>query len=435
VEEEIKEAVEDAEAVAEEPAAEGDYTYDTYPWTDFQQMDAGEYFKGILFKADYADRSGIEKGLPTESKSGLKVRMALNSLSNAFFVTLRDSVAERCEKYGYTFEAVPYDGESTKMVSALEDFVTQQCDAIVLDATDKYTAALTIDQTVAPAGIPTIVIGQPSDPACGIVTSIYPSFYQVGFHIAYNATYEYFSDPEDKIVMGTIMGIPMWHTWSNSYIAGMYMARMEIMGTPVTQVEAMEKCYEYYQTLFDTGSVEIPEANISCPVIIPEGGFTEEGGMSAAEAILTAAPETNVITAVNDFMTHGAITAIENSGKKPGEDVILFCSCDGSQEGVEDVKAGKLYATNQAGPSIQAYAAVDLLHAIFEEGYDANNLEQQTVLPLMQISMDTIENYDNPGETYAKQPMDYEVKFRTIDEAFQEDIIGGKGYDVEVFEW
>ena len=52
------------------------------------------------------------------------------------------------------------------------------------------------------------------------------------------------------------------------------------------------------------------------------GNWTENGGLEAAEDILTANPDTNLIMGENDSMVLGAMSAIDNAGKKAGEDII-----------------------------------------------------------------------------------------------------------------
>jgi len=68
------------------------------------------------------------------------------------------------------------------------------------------------------------------------------------------------------------------------------------------------------------------------------------------EAILKAkGDEIEVVYAHNDYMALGAIQAIEEAGKKPGEDIIVL-SIDGMKSAFEAMVAGKLNCTVECNP-------------------------------------------------------------------------------------
>ena len=64
-------------------------------------------------------------------------------------------------------------------------------------------------------------------------------------------------------------------------------------------------------------------------------------------------------------------------------------------------------------------SAVDLLHKIFEEGYDANDLLMHTTMPAIAITSDNWEEFYVEGSTFAKIPEE-PVEFRTTQEAFED---------------
>lgn len=400
------------------PADADPNTPEGYPWTEFQQMSAGEYFKGELFAEDYMSRADINKGLPVEQKSDVRIGVVAATLANPFFTTMNDAIIDQAEQYGYEVSYVSYDQETSKMVGAIEDFVTQGVDAIILDPMDMNSAALACDNA-ADAGVVTIAVGQPMPSDSAVLTSIYPYYYGVAFENGCLVVERCFDDPETEIVAGYIMIVPTWHTWGCGYMAGMYYTRMEQLGTPVTKEEAMEKCYEYYLEFFEKGSVEIPEANIKMAGYNGEGGQNEATAMAAAEALIASIPDLNLLLPVNDFQAAGAIMALENSGLVPGEDVFLVVSNDGSTQALEMIRDGKLVASGNSAPELMGRSAVDLLHKIFEEGYDANDLLMHTTMPAIAITSDNWEEFYVEGSTFAKIPEE-PVEFRTTQEAFED---------------
>jgi len=93
------------------------------------------------------------------------------------------------------------------------------------------------------------------------------------------------------------------------------------------------------------------------------GDFTRAGGKQVMEAFLKS-PEGKEITAVyahNDDMALGAIQAIEEAGKRPGQD-ILIVSIDGVRGAFEAMAEGKLNCTVECSPLLGP-AAFDAVEA------------------------------------------------------------------------
>ena len=83
------------------------------------------------------------------------------------------------------------------------------------------------------------------------------------------------------------------------------------------------------------------------------GDFTRAKGKEVMEAFLKS-PEAGQITALfahNDDMALGAIQAIEEAGRKPGQD-LLIVSIDGVKGAFEAMAAGKLNCTVECNPLI-----------------------------------------------------------------------------------
>jgi simple sugar transport system substrate-binding protein len=79
------------------------------------------------------------------------------------------------------------------------------------------------------------------------------------------------------------------------------------------------------------------------------GDFTRAKGKEVMEAFLKADPNIQVLFAHNDDMAIGAIQAIEEAGKKPGQDIIIV-SIDGVKGAFEAMMAGKLNCSVECSP-------------------------------------------------------------------------------------
>ena len=79
------------------------------------------------------------------------------------------------------------------------------------------------------------------------------------------------------------------------------------------------------------------------------GDFTRAKGKEVMEAFLKAEPKIDILFAHNDDMAIGAIQAIEEAGKKPGQDIVIV-SIDGVRGAFEAMMAGKLNCTVECNP-------------------------------------------------------------------------------------
>jgi simple sugar transport system substrate-binding protein len=90
------------------------------------------------------------------------------------------------------------------------------------------------------------------------------------------------------------------------------------------------------------------------------GDFNRAKGKEVMEAFLKADPNITAVYAHNDDMALGAIQAIEEAGKKPGTD-ILVVSIDGMKAMLEAIAAGKANCTVECNPLLgpAAFDAVE----------------------------------------------------------------------------
>jgi len=79
------------------------------------------------------------------------------------------------------------------------------------------------------------------------------------------------------------------------------------------------------------------------------GDFTRAGGQKVMEQLIQANPDINAVYAHNDEMAIGAIQALKDAGKTPGEDVTIV-SVDGTRDALQAIIDGELGATVESNP-------------------------------------------------------------------------------------
>ncbi|MCL4149539.1 UNVERIFIED_CONTAM: hypothetical protein GTU68_000356 [Idotea baltica] len=114
------------------------------------------------------------------------------------------------------------------------------------------------------------------------------------------------------------------------------------------------------------GFREVSDEHPGIEIIASQSGdFRRSKGKEVMEALLkTHGDKIDVVYAHNDDMAIGAIQAIEDAGKKPGEDIILV-SIDGVRGAFESMVEGKLNCTVECNPlqGPMAFEAIDKILA------------------------------------------------------------------------
>ncbi len=126
------------------------------------------------------------------------------------------------------------------------------------------------------------------------------------------------------------------------------------------------------------------------------GAWSQEGRLKAAEDLLTAHPEINVILGENDSMNLGAMRALEGAGKK---DVLIFAAADGQREALKLIMDGKYGTTGRNDPSEIGRMAVDI-GAKAAQGKLPSNYPKQTLTEPLAITKDNVAKYYKPNAVF-----------------------------------
>lgn len=237
-----------------------------------------------------------------------------------------NSIRAEAEKRGIELKFSDAQQKQENQVKAINAFIAQKVDAIILAPVVETGWEPTL-RRAKEAGIPVILVDrgvQVSDDSL-FTTLIASDFVAEGRMAA-----QWLADALDGA--GNIV---------------------ELQGTPGS-APAIDR-----KKGFEEGIAAFPDLKI---IRSQTGEFTRAKGKEVMEAFLkSAGDEIDAVYAHNDDMALGAIQAIEESGRKPGVD-ILIVSIDGVRAAFEAMVAGTLNCTVECNPLLGP-AAFDAVEA------------------------------------------------------------------------
>jgi ribose transport system substrate-binding protein len=372
-----------------------------------------DYLSDIAFggvsKPNLDSRVSINKALPVQKKENIVVGWSAPTQGSTYFAGTKIGAEQQSEKYGYTLKYLSAENfDATQESANIEALVSQKVDVMVVDPADTQANLTDVQRAVA-QGIPIVAVGVAFKPDAPVVTTITNNNYWVGFATGQYASKLY----DEKITAIDILGQrghPVSEAEDNGFIAGWIWGKMERAGNAKIVEDAMLEGFNFFKQLRNNGKVDISKYGLNIAGS-GNGEFIETTGMAVAEDLLTANQDTSLIYAHNDHMGMGAAKVVEERGLK--DKIKIVCVSDGDTVGLKAVRDGKLECTGYNSGVMIGKNAIELIHNIFGEGYDANNMPIVSGLPIVVINKDNVENFIAEGSEYAKEIW---VEFKTIDE-------------------
>ncbi len=231
------------------------------------------------------------------------------------------------EAGGAQYQRTDARDDESQQLTDVDSLINQGADVLILLAKDSVAIQPAVDKAKA-AGIPVILIDRDVDhsiarPGEDYITFIGSDFVDQGRRAA-----EWLVEAtggEAKIIQleGTTGSDPAIdrQTGFVDYLAGSF------RGTPT------------------------PDGAFSGMEVIASqtGDFQRDIGREVMQTLLQSHPDVTAVYAHNDEMAIGAIAALQEAGRKPGEDVILI-SIDGSNAALDAIVDGTLGASVESSP-------------------------------------------------------------------------------------
>ncbi|MBF0751935.1 MULTISPECIES: ribose ABC transporter substrate-binding protein RbsB [unclassified Pasteurella] len=233
--------------------------------------------------------------------------LAVSTLDNPFFVTLKDGAQQKANELGYKLVVLDSQNDPAKELANVEDLTVRGAKVLLINPTDSEA----VGNAVAIANrnnIPVITLDRGATK--GNVMS----------HIA-----------SDNVAGGKM--------------AGDFIAQKLGNGAKVIQLEgiagtsaARERGEGFKQ------AIETHKFNV---LASQPADFDRTKGLNVTENLLASKAEVKAIFAQNDEMALGALRAVNAANKK-----VLIVGFDGTDDGIKAVKSGKLAATIAQQPDL-----------------------------------------------------------------------------------
>lgn len=274
----------------------------------------------------------------TGAETNLTVGFSQIGAENPWRTAETGSIKSEAEKRGVNLKFADAQGKQENQIQALKAFIAQKVDAIIL-APVIETGWEPVLKDARKANIPVVLVDR-------------------GVKVSDNSLYATLI-ASDFVDEGRRAG-----EWLAKKTDGKAVIA-ELQGTPGA-APAIDRKKGFEEAISKHPDMKIVKSQT--------GDFTRAKGKEVTEAFLKADKNITAIYSHNDDMALGAIQAIEEAGKKPGQD-ILVVSIDGMKAAMEAVVAGKLNCTVECNPLLGP-AAFDAA----QKAKDGKELPRSTVV-------------------------------------------------------
>jgi ribose transport system substrate-binding protein len=268
------------------------------------------------------------------------IGLALSTQNNPFFVELKNGAQKAASDAGLNLTVVDAQDDPAKQISSVEDLIQKKVAVILLNPTD--SSALTgAVQEANRAHIPVITLDR-SVNGGDVVT-----------HIA-----------SDNVAGGTAAAKFLEKALDNKGNV------IELQGVPGTSA-ARDRGQGFDDEIKNSGLKVIAQQ---------PANFDRAQGLSVTENLLQAHPDVQAIFAQNDEMALGAVRALEGA-KKTG---VLVVGFDGTPDGIQAVKDGKMAATVAQQPQMIGQLGVQSAQSVIK----GQQVESKIAVPLKLVTKD-----------------------------------------------
>jgi len=287
-----------------------------------------------------AGGTGTSAGAPASSVS---IGLALSTLDNPFFVSVRDGAQKEADAEGVQLTITDAQDDATTQANQVQNFQTQQLQAVIINAVDSDAAGPIVAPLIA-AKTPVIAVDRAVNGAD--VNSFIASDNVQGGKLAADALAKAIGEKGSVIVLeGT---------------AGTSAARDRNEG-------------------FTQGIAAYPNIKI---VASQPADFDRTKGLDTATNLLQAHPDAVGIFAANDEMALGAVQAL---GDKAGKSVFIV-GFDGTDDGQAAIKAGTMAGSVAQQPEELGKQAVQAAVKLVQ----GQSVEATISVPVVVLTKDSL---------------------------------------------
>ncbi len=282
------------------------------------------------------------------------------ALSSPYFTEVSQGIQKGCEERGWECTIQDPAMDAGKQLAAIEDFIEQKYDAIIISAVDS-AAVVDVVKQAKEAGIKVIGTSTEIEGADAFVSA---GEYEMGEAV------------------GTAIG-----QWSQENLEGdLIGVTFGTINDPNVMIRE-QGMRESFEKEYTNGEISW----INEPGTI--GGVDSDDGMNNMEAILQSNPDINIIMGSNDDGILGAYEAAKAAGKDLTK--MAFGAVNAVQQALDEIKEekdtgeGAYRATVDITPFEHGERDVEVVEALF----NGEEFTEQVIIPAKAVTWDNIDEY------------------------------------------
>jgi ribose transport system substrate-binding protein len=256
-----------------------------------------------------------------------KVGIAMYTLGAPYFAAQVAAAEDQAKKAGCEVSSSDGQNDMAKQIADVEDMVAKGVNLLILNPRDPEGLVTTADAATA-AGVKVVIMDSSINTKANVITQVRSSNDQNGFMVG---------------------------QWLAKKMQGTPIKMILLSGSQGNEV-GRDRRLGVFRGLVEGQLVNEGRAGFE---VLGQGwgGWSHEEGLKAAEDLLQAHPDVNVVLGENDSMVLGAMKALEAAGRT---DVLVLAAADGQKEALALIKEGKYGATGLNDPDLVARTAVDI---------------------------------------------------------------------------
>jgi ribose transport system substrate-binding protein len=274
------------------------------------------------------------------------IGLALSTLNNPFFVTLRDGAQAKAQELGLALEVADGQDDLAKQISQVEDFITKKVAVIIVNPVDSDGIVPAVKKAN-DAKIPVITVDRAANG--GTVAS----------HIA-----------SDNV--------------AGAKAACDYLLKQVSSGN-VVELEGLAGTSAARDR--GKGCKDAIDAQSSVKLVASQtADFARDKGLNVMQNLLQANPDMKGVFAQNDEMALGAVQAIAAAGKSSQITVVGFDAVDDALTAIKD---GKMAATIAQQPKLMGETAL----ATAKELVDGKSVQASQPVEVKLVTKDNVADF------------------------------------------
>jgi len=287
--------------------------------------------------------SSADSGSGKAASSDVSLGLALSTLNNPFFVSLRNGAQAAAKEAGVKLTVTDARDDATQQANQVQNFQTQQLDGVIINPVDSDAAGPIVSPLIA-AGTPVVAVDRAVNGAK--VNAFVASDNVAGGGLAADALAKAIGEKGEVIVLQGVAGTSASRERGQGFTKA-------ISAYPGIKVVATQPA-----------------------------DFDRVKGLNVATNLLQAKPKVVGIFAENDEMALGAIQAL---GARAGKDVFVV-GFDGTADGMAAIKAGTMHASIAQQPEKLGRSAVEAALALIKK----TKVEQTVNVPVVVVTKETL---------------------------------------------